>query len=230
MEGLRQAFDTIILCLKRHQVVKDVRRLILMMFISNEFEVLHFANCVGPTYSALTSIVFGACFPEQYIPLIAKEYRQRPNKSVDTLLLTRAGTDFIANSGVLGELILPTNHPSENLGIIYRCLYASVMSEYIMDRHLLTQKYPDHILMDENLVKLFQGTENVVVHMFEGQPYLERRAGLHIIREVMVLEESVRFTTPQMANGIGAIMKYFKDLKELQFKATNEKYEKYKIK
>jgi hypothetical protein len=74
MEGLRQSFDTIILCLKRHQVVKDVRRLILMVFIGNEFKVLHCANCVGPRYSALTSIVFSPCFPEQYIPLIAKEY------------------------------------------------------------------------------------------------------------------------------------------------------------
>jgi hypothetical protein len=98
-----------------------------------------------------------------------------------------------------------------------------------MGRRLLTQKYPDHILMDENLVKLFRGTENVVIRMFEGQPYLERRGGLHIIREVMIHKESVRFTTPQMANGIGAIMKYFKDLKELQFKACNEKFEKLKI-
>lgn len=230
MEGLRQAFNTIVLCLKRHQVVKDVRRLILMMFISNEFEVLHFANCVGPTYSALTSIVFGACFPEQYIPLIAKEHRQRPNKSVDTLLLTRAGTDFIANSGVLSEIELPKNHPSENLGVIYRSSYLPIMSEYVMGRNLITQKYPDHILMDENLVKLFQGAESIVVHMFEGRPYLERRGVLRIIQDVVVHKESVRFTTPQIANGIEAIMKYFKDLKELQFKATNEKYEKYKIK
>jgi hypothetical protein len=74
MEGLRQTFDTIILCLKCYQLVKGVRRLILMVFIGNEFKVLHCANCVGPRYSALTSIVFSPCFPEQYIPLIAKEY------------------------------------------------------------------------------------------------------------------------------------------------------------
>lgn len=166
MQDLRQFLDSITLSLKENGVSRDIRRIILSQCIVNEYLARHRSNCIGPAYSALSLMMLKPRFAQAYIIRIAQEAQverrtppsglMTPVLLISSVLLTRAGTDFLLETGLLTAEQLPMNHPSENLGILGSvAMYTSLLVEYINLNKLVNPNQKGYFVLDERLRLVF---------------------------------------------------------------------------
>jgi hypothetical protein len=232
MEELHSFFDTITLCMRRHNVVRDVRRLILMLCIQDEYTDRHAANCVGLGYSKLLSIMLKPCFLARFVTTVATTGMNiNPNNSSQGLgcpiLLTKAATDFILTAGVLPDSHkLLINHPSEGLGILSADACTQIISAYIHQKGLKHPVYTKHFAVDEKLAVIvddnFGTRAYICANEHRSGPYdpkiLEWKnqptIHLHYTKIIVIVQQhfkhtaKVRFITPVILESIKTISQY----------------------
>jgi hypothetical protein len=233
MDERRLFFDTITLCMRRLGVVKDVRQLILMVCIQEEYTDRHISNCVGVGYSKLMSIVLKPCFLIRFVTTVATTGIQiNPNNNSaglgSPILLTKIATDFILTAGVLPDNHkLLINHPAEGLGILSADACTQIISAYIHQKGLKHPVYTKHFAVDEKLAVIvddnFGTRAYICANEHRSGPYdpkiLEWKnqptIHLHYTKIVAIGQRhfrhaaGVRFVTPVILESIKTLSQYF---------------------
>ena len=152
MEELLTMFNTITWCLKQMGVVKDVRRLILSIYIFDEFQSRHYSNCVGPVYQRLSSISLSFSRSYNSHIVVAENIDYVEGSPISPILLTRDATMFILESGLLSKEQLPLNHPSEQLGIMTKITCTYAVLTYILRNKLINEEDKRFVTVNDNLM------------------------------------------------------------------------------
>ncbi len=221
MQDLRRFLDTIVLCLRHHDVSRDIRRVILSQCILDEYRARNRANCVGPAYAVLSLMMLKPVFAQAYIMQIAQEsvlteeqklQRQDPKISglLTPVLLTRIGTDFLLKNKLLSEDHLPLNHPSERLGIISAASCCSLLVEYIDQNQLTSREQKGYFVLRDTLMALVEAYNtlevlNVTYYDCGGRsrPHVKFHDLIKIVQKVFVNQSQLRFISPGITAKLG---------------------------
>ena len=221
MEELREFLDTIILVLRRNNVVRDVRRIILNRCIFDEFIERDRANCVGPAYSILSRIMLKPCFAQAYIIYTVTSSKlqiQTHLHITGPVLLTRAATDFILDSKILQDVPLPINHRSEKLGILTRSLCTRLITIYIDREGLsMTGQYRGHVKIDGRLSKLLDSIHPpIAMDYIDGHEHMKFHEIPKLVQRTFVHFQAIRYVSAALKDQLQLVEQYCLAIRDKQ--------------